>query len=253
MLKLEVNDLKMRKIVRQFPRQVARAGEITLDRTAYEVRDAVQAMMKKVFDRPTRWTLNSLRVQRTRNHNMKSAVWFKEPDRMGAHYLAPEIHGGTRKSKGFERALGGMPMMPSRHAKLNAYGNLPAGLIKQILSVVKNEGAGTTRRKPRDYVLLKKRTGNLPPGIYQRTKTGVGFGGKTKKQLPFGEFQKGRRKGRFASVVKARGLRPVLIMGKSRQVRYTPRLPFYAIGRDVVRHSFGPKFMRELLRQVAPR
>lgn len=265
-LKLTIDDKQMRKIVNQFPGQVRRAGEISLDRTAFEVRDAIKKLMGQVFDNPTRYTLNSLRVQRTKNHNMMAAVFFKEPDRMGKHYLVPQVDGGARRLKGFERALGNMPLMPSKHhPRLNRHGNLPYGWIVNVLSVLgraehvagfsSNITAGSKKRnrKPRDYVLLSKRHGKLPPGVYQRTQTGVGFGHKTKKTLPFGEYQKGRRRGRFASVIKARGLRPVLIRGKNRTVNYNPRLPFYSASREVVRHALPRHFLRELVRQTARR
>ena len=279
-LKLTVDDKMMRKIVNQFPNQVRRAGEISLDRTAFEVRDAIKKLMGQVFDNPTRYTLNSLRVQRTKSHNMMAAVFFKEPDRMGKHYLVPQVDGGARRLKGFERALGDMPFMPSKHhPRLNRHGNLPYGWIVNVLSVLgraehvagfsSNITAGSKKRnrKPRDYVHILEGRGQgvgrsrgggssgraLPPGVYKRTQTGVGFGHKTKKTLPFGEYQKGRRRGRFASVIKARGLRPVLIRGKSRTVNYHPRLPFYSASREVIRHALPRHFLRELVRQTARR
>ncbi len=264
MITLKIDDSKMQHLLRTFPRETARALEVSLDRTAFAIRKAIRQEMPQVFDRPTPYTLNSLRVTPTKNHNMRAEVWFKEPDRMTQHYLVPQVHGGPRKLKGFERALGGRAFLPARRGfKLDRYGNLPYGWIVQILSVLQRaeyvagymanltERSAKRNRRPRDYVWLKERHGKLPPGIYERFQTGVGFGAKTKKHLPFGVWQKGRRKGRFASVIRARGLRPVLIEGR-KNVHYRPRLPFYDIAMTVVEQRFNDIFSSELDRRLPP-
>ena len=242
---IRVDDAHVRQMMKVLPAQTMRAAEKAIDKTAFAVRAEVRAEMPKVFDRPTPYTLNSLRVETTRSHNMEAKVWFKEPDRMVQHYLVPQVEGGQRKLKGFERALDQTPFVPARVGpKLDRYGNLPYGRIVQILSVlgraeyVAGYAANITgrskkrNRKPRDYVQLKQRHGKLPPGIYERFQTSVGFGAKTKKSLPFGEHQRGRTKGRFSSAIRARGLRPILVEAKQMHVR--PRLPFYEIGARVV-------------------
>ena len=88
------------------PQLANRAAELALDATAKAIRDEVKTTMPRVFDRPTPYTLNSLQVTPTHNHNMTAMVWFKDPDRMGQHYLVPQVDGGPRKLKGFERGLG---------------------------------------------------------------------------------------------------------------------------------------------------
>lgn len=248
-------------MLKQYPAETGRALEKSIDQTAVEVKDALGQAMKQVFDRPAPYTLNSLRVERTRNHNMRARVWFKEPDRMGQHYLVPQVEGGERKLKGFERALGGRAYMPSKAAKLDRYGNLPYGMIVQILSVLSlaehvagyssnlTERSKKGNRKSRDYVLLRQPQGKLPAGVYQRVQTGAGFGAKTKKTLQFGEWQKGRTQGRFSSVIRARGLRPVLIQGKKSQ-NYQPLLPFYEIAEKVINMRLKPTFAIELSRRL---
>jgi len=234
-------------------KQIRRSLEIAIDKTADLTRDAIKAYMPKVFDRPTPYTLNSLKVEHTKNHNLTAAVWFKEPDRMGEHYLVPQVEGGKRKLKGFERALGGNPFVPSsRNQKLDRYGNLPYGLIVQMLSVLGRaeylsgysanitERSKKRNRRPRDYVFLPRGAGKLPPGVYRRVQTGAGFGYKTKKFLPFGEWQKGRTRGRFSSVVYAKGLQSVVVQGKTLQVQ--PRLPFYQIANKTISVNFNKQF-----------
>jgi len=262
MITIKIDGIQeVQAMLKQYPVQASRALEIAIDKTAMEIKDAVRQAIPQVFDRPTPYTLNSLRVEKTRNHNMKAAVWFIEPKRMADHYLIPQVEGGTRKLKGFERALGANSFIPSKHAKLDRYGNLPYGVIVQMLSVlgraeyVAGYQANITARskkrnsKPRDYVALPMGAGKLPPGIYQRVQTGVGFGAKTKKTLQFGEFQKGRSKGRFSSVIRARGLRPVVIHGRKTPT-YRKRLPFYEIGQKVVDARLVSTFRAELSRRM---
>jgi hypothetical protein len=255
---------EVQAMLKKFPAQASRAAEIAIDKTAREVKAAIKQVLPQVFANPVPWTRNSLMVTSTKNHNMQAMVWFKEPERKGrsmtTHYLLPQVEGGQRKLKGFELAMGNKTFVPGSAAKLDRYGNISVGQIKQILSVLGRAefAAGaqaniTARskkinRKPRDYVYLPHGSGKLPPGVYERYQTGVGFGAKTKRTLPFGEYQKGRSRGRFASVIRARGLRPVLIQTKA--PRYSKRLPFYEIANKVIDMRLVATFQAELSRRT---
>lgn len=241
------------ELARRYPKQANRAMEKALDKTAYAIRDGLKAVLPVVFDRPTRWTMNAFQVTPTQNHNGIASVWFKDPA-AGRHYLLPEVEGGKRKLKGFERALGGQYFQPGRGAALDAYGNLSSGKIRQILSVLgraeqtagymanKTARSEKLNRAPRDYVRLKLgNRGGLPPGVYERFKTGVGFSAKTKKTMPFGVYQKGRTRGRFTSVVRAKGLKAILI--ETRSPNYAVRLPFGKIGQAVVDRALRNTFL----------
>lgn len=255
-------------LLKQYPVQATRALEIAVDKMAAEVKDAIKPEIQRVFDRPVPWTINSLKVTPSKNHNMQAIVWFKEPERKGRsmtqHYLIPQVEGGVGPLKGFERALDGRRFVPGKAARLDRYGNISVGQIKQILSVLgrADYAAGSTsniterskkrNRKPRDYVWLKNGHGKLPPGIYERYQTKAGFGAKTKKSLPFGEYQKGRQRGRFASVIRARGLRPVLIQMKGTP-SYRQRLPFYEIAKKVIDVRLPVLFASEFSRRLGSR
>lgn len=166
--------------MKAIPRQANRAAEVALDNTAKDIKKAEVAEMKRVFDSPTRWTLNSLKMTPTINHNMQAVVWFKDPDRMGQHYLVPQVEGGPRKFKGFEQAFGNRMFVPGQAARMTKAGNVSPGQIRQILSVLGRAertagySANVTKRsssrnkKQRDYVYISKRHGKLYPGIYQR-------------------------------------------------------------------------------------
>lgn len=261
MFSVKIDSKAVQDMIKALPKEAGRAAEIALDKTAFDIKAAEVAKMKQVFDSPTRFTLNSLKVTRTRNHNMQASVWFKEPDRMGQHYLVPQVEGGPRKYKGFERGFGDTMFIPGQFARRTKAGNMSPAQIRQIMSVLgkAERTAGysanlTARsakrnRKDRDYVYIRRRHGRLLPGIYERFQTGVGFGYKTKRSLPFGVYQKGRRRGRFASVVRARGLKPIMLVGRQRKP-YKPRLPFYEVAQDTFDERFYIHFYRELDKQL---
>jgi len=247
----------VRTMLAAAPKQASRAAEIALDFTAKAIRDDLKKEMRTVFDRPTPFTLNSLQVTPTRGHNMQASVWFKEPARMGQHYLVPQVEGGARKLKGFERGVDLGELIPTRiGAKLDRYGNISAGQIKQIMSVLgkaetsagymANITARSRKRntKERDYVVIDgQQRGRLPLGVYQRVQSGVGFGAKTKRTFldRSKSYQKGRTRGRFASVIRARGLKPILLEGHTGHA-VKPLLDFYGVAHRTFGQVFEPKF-----------
>lgn len=270
-IRVDIDDSDVRKMIAALPKTAGRAAEMALDRTAREIRNEIRDTMRTVFKGPVPYTLNSLQITPTRNHNMEASVWFKDPDRMGQHYLVPQVEGGARKLKGFERAIAGrygvkMEMVPGVGAKIDRYGNVSAGQIKQIMSVLKvaqqyaGYDADITKRsaskgKERDYVLIPKKRGKLLPGVYQRVARGSSsirgryssIDGRIKGRAGGAyAWQVGKRK----LVTRARGLKPILVRGKTGdQVR--PRLDFYGIAERVYSQRFTELFyakFQQLLR-----
>ncbi len=250
MLNLTIKDEGVKKLLESLPKTAHRAAELALDQTARDIKEAEYDEMRRVFDNPVPYTLKSLQMTPTMNHVLQASVWFKDPDRMTQHYLVPQVEGGVRKLKGFERALGRGEYIPGKGARMTKYGNVSPGQIRQFLSVLgkAERTAGYSaniskrskrrNRKQRDFVLLPDGSsrGALPPGIYQRVKTARGFGAKKRRNLPFGEWQKGKR----SEAVRARGLRPIMVEGKEAPV--TPRLDFYGIAGHVFDGRFSSLF-----------
>ncbi len=199
--------------------------------TAYALTKAMQdaqaveyAKMQAVFDRPTRYTLNSLYVVRAEKHNLRAELRFKEGfgGTPAWKYLGPQVRGGGRRHKGFERALmsagilkGGEYVVPGSGVKLDGHGNIPGGVITRILSALganRDPSQNTTRRPKRsnrkrnlDYFVL--RGTKAPDGVYLRV-------------------------GRTAS--------PILIFVKA--PAYSPRFPYYQTGRQVIPPAFRRHF-----------
>ena len=188
---LKYSLIAMRK---EFPYAVAR----TLSKVAVLAREGEYKEMKKVFDRPTPYTLKSLYTKSAKMDDLTSAIWLKGKMEAGKgtpaiYYLAPQIFGGARSLKRHESALrriGILPpdlyCVPGKGADLDAYGNMKSAQIVKILSYFqafsevgyraniteqrkKKMAKGTKKKLGVTYFAIRKRRGKLAPGIYQRT------------------------------------------------------------------------------------
>ena len=149
-------------------RQMPFATKNTLNRLATKIIDAEQDEMQTVFDKPKRWTLNSLTVRQYATKQQLSAiVGFKEStahNRSASRYLTAQIQGGRRRTKAVEHYFVRHGLMPSGYriipvdVRLDSYGNITLAMFRKIVSGVQ---AGT------HFVLLKPH-GRLPAGLYQR-------------------------------------------------------------------------------------
>ena len=192
---------RLHRDLRRMQGNLAYAAAQTANHLALAVRDAERREMERVFDRPTRWTLNSTRITYARKSRPIARVWLKDEAFKGTpatRYLAPQIFGGERSIKRFERALqhaGILPTgwlaVPGEAADLDAYGNMSRGQIVKILSWMGAFGeqgyrANITqegRRRRERYSARKRgvgyfavtplrpdpRTAHLTPGVYKRT------------------------------------------------------------------------------------
>jgi len=133
----------LRKLANQ-QKQVAFATAVALTKTAKQIEAAEYKEMRDVFDRPTPYTMNSLYVRTATKSNLKATVMVKDntfKNRNPEQYLSPQIKGGARNLKAFERALRGVGVLPNGYyavpgsaAKLDAYGNMSRGQIVQLIS-----------------------------------------------------------------------------------------------------------------------
>lgn len=178
-----------------------------LTRTAVQVRDAVQAEMPRVLDRPTPYTLRQLRYVSARADRLAAAVGFNVvnvTDAAGAtiafrdlgpgetpaaKYLQPNIEGGSRRLKRFEialKAIGALPAgwfaVPGRGASIDAYGGVSRGQIVQVLSQLRVQlvagsqrnmaagarGIAAQRKAGGRFFVIRPGDGKGQPGVYQR-------------------------------------------------------------------------------------
>jgi len=166
-----------------------------LNDAAIDARDAERLKIAQVFDRPTRFTINSpvfpKHLKATKEHLVATVGMLRDEAAGGtppASYLSPQVQGGPRRLKPFERRLreagilrAGEFAVPARGVRLNAYGNISGAMLAQILSQLRaysevgflaNETKGSRKRagarRQARYFVPRTEGGRLPRGVYER-------------------------------------------------------------------------------------
>jgi hypothetical protein len=173
-------------------RQLPFATMLALNETVKGGRLAVQKEMDRVFDRPTPYAKRGVVYEAAEKDRLEAKVVIYGSNTSGglpaAAFLGPQIVGGKRSLKSFERQLqqrglmdSGMVAVPAKQTKLDRYGNVSSGLLNRMMADLQIDyrGAGATRarsdaslkrnknyRKARFFVPPKG--SKLFPGIYQR-------------------------------------------------------------------------------------
>lgn len=201
-MRIDVDTKAARALILGLARDLDERTADAINRTAHGARKALVEEMRRVFDRPTDWTLNSVRIQAASRTRLQAFVWLK--DEMSStkagipatKFLRAEIDGGARRIKRFELALqshGYMPegwvAVPGKFARLDAWGHISVGQIIQILSQLrvrmvsgsdrgksfdKKRAAKSMDRQGGQIFALPKGRGKLLPGIYQRRDFAMG-------------------------------------------------------------------------------
>lgn len=233
--------------VRAEQRAVSFAVVKALTRTGVSVKAEIRQEMRRVFERPTPYTLNSTFLKPATKADPTARVWIKD-DRAGSgttpeKFLGPEITGGKRSRRASERNLErllvlptGWYIVPGSEAKRDQFGNWSVGELKQVLSwfkaaemtsgysanlTPKRRAAlkkGTKRRRGFEYFAVRpedKAAAWLRPGIYRKTK--FAFGG---------------------------AIEPIAIFVES--VSYKPRLDFFGVAERVGQREFPQQLRRAL-------
>ncbi len=173
-------------------RHLPYAMMLALNETAKGGRLAVQKEMDRVFDRPTPYAKRGVVYDRATKDRLTAAVVVTGDRTKGAlpatAFLGPQIHGGQRTHKAFERQLVDRGLMersevavPAARTPVDRYGNMTQGFLNRVMADLQIDyrGAGATRvrsaaslkrnqnyRKARYFV--PKRAGHLFPGVWQR-------------------------------------------------------------------------------------
>ena len=224
-------------------KQIPFAAALTLTRTAQGMRKEQQRTMRRVFDKPVRFTVGdadkggSLAVKPANKKEVpvESRVFFTEFAAKGTpayKYLTPQIFGGQRRQKRHELMLSqkfGQKIYttPGADAPLLRNGNISGGQYTRILAAVEalealkvkdegwsgNSSKRSRRRNPgvRGYYIARK--GGKAIGVRQRKR-----GGESKKILNFVD----------------------------RSPTYKPRYPFYKVGRAYVKKHLATNFRKSL-------
>lgn len=199
------------------------AKSLTL--TAKDVQAELKKQLPQVFDRPNRWTMNSLFMKPATKSKLSAMVGLKDGGEgkskgtPAVKYLLPEIQGGDRRFKRFEKAFEaigvlpkGMMMVPGKAAKMDSSGNMKKSHIVEILKHLRGVSVavgGQAKAVPK-YFVVREGARNLAPGVWRT-------------------FDGDRHK-----------IKPVLLFVKTS--RYAKRWKFYEAAKRVALDRFGIRF-----------
>jgi hypothetical protein len=234
MIEIKVLDFKkLQQELKNMQKDIPFAMAYTLTQMGQAAKAATAKEIKRVFDRPKKWTVESTYLKPATKNNLRAIIWIKEGS---LNSLAHHVTGGQRPAKEYEKRLRSIGILrgsnqytvPSTRLKLDNHGNLSRGKINKILSSVgaqRDSLTNTTRRsisrnksQNNYFVVSGQRRSGTPSGIYET---------------------KGRGENRR--------LLPVLLFVKS--ARYKTRYRFYEVAEDAA-HDAMPKAINKALDSV---
>lgn len=166
----------VRKQFAGLEKQVNFAASKALNDVARKVQQAMPSGLKSQLDRPTPFTASAkaTRIIPAKRDNLAAEVVFKD---VQAGYLKWQVEGGVRSPA--RKAL----KLPTA-INLNEYGNVPRGIISQLISVARKESKMAKRTSRRIKVSNKLELfygdpadlggHRFPPGIYKIVQRGAG-------------------------------------------------------------------------------
>lgn len=224
---------ELRRALAHKAEQIPFATALALTRLAQRVKQGELDVMERRFERPTRFTMNSLFVKPAKKSDSQptATAWFRDFAPKGTPagtYLQPQVHGGRRNKKRFEKALihvGAMRpdewALPGAGARRDVYGNVARGQVTQVLSALRAFGqqgytanATNSRRSRRKGNARKYFAGEVggERGVWQRINSA------------FGE-----------------GVKPIFLFS-SDDPGYRPRLPMTKIAENIIKANYSREF-----------
>ncbi len=221
-----------------------------LTKTAQDIKAVELDVMRSVFDRPTRFTLNALFVKPATKTDLTAVVEFKEG--FGSvpawRYLGPQVAGGARSTKSGERRLVEAGIMrsnevivPGQGIKRDAYGNVTGSTMNRILSDLgarADKAQNTTTQS-------RKRNAGRNRGRYIVLRPGGVQG--------WPRSDRDVHPGIYHQAANGRGIIPMLMFVQ--HPRYQKRFPFYEVAQRVadarLMHHLGIAWQRYVAKRAA--
>lgn len=236
MLEINIDTRAILAALDAAPGQLRYATSQAINKTAWDVRDALKKEMPVAFNQdgkpPTPFTVNSLKVLTSKTSDLTVDINFK--GKPSDHYLRPEVFGGNRPMKMFEKRIGSY-LIPGKEAPLDRYGNVTGGQIMRMLSVLgmarmgQNQTVASGKRKMRTLAGVKEFV-VIDGNVYERVpEKGKAISAKARKGLKPGVYQKGAD----GSAVKASGLKLWFFKAKKAPT-YQPRFKFNEVSKRVI-------------------
>ena len=218
--------------------QIPFATAQALNAIARDVRDANKRAMPKIFDRPTPFTMNSIRIIPATKVKPWASVFIMD---RAAEYLEPYERGGLHKLPGKGKTW----LNPKDYSLLNQYGNFAKGKLRSLQGIrTSNLGAASSNSLVR---LLGRILGGLGVKVQTRTKKGqqVFIGTIKTKKGPVGGVWRRTDKGGKSG----RGLKLLIRFGDPIPVRQ--RLNFAERSKQVATRMSYMRFIQAINKAVA--
>lgn len=204
----------------QFPYAIANA----LNDLAMDVQKAEKASLPKTFDRPTPFTMNSIRIIPARKNQWWARVFVMD---IAAQYLFPYEVQGPHKLIG----KGITWLNPKDKSLLNQYGNFPQYTLERLVGTKNVSSVGQGARGRRAKVFAGK------PQFFIGEVT-------TEKGKVGGVWQRVAKGGK-----KGRGLKLLIRFGDPHPARQ--HLDFVKRAETIVQQNFNKRFGAALARAIA--
>lgn len=210
--------------------------------TVQKAQQSIIAAMPRAFaGGASRYTLGATRIEPATVDKLSARVAVKDQPTGGGNvaenFLLPQVFGGPRREKRFERALrfagllrAGERAVPGDKAALDAQGNLQIGALRTLLNTV----AGLKR-------------GDEPARGSKRSRNS-----RTRKDVFVGQPNGGGPVGIYKRTARRAGLQPLVIFVQ-RAPTYAPRLPFEQIAQQATQREFPATFLRLLRAETRAR
>lgn len=251
MVRISIQSDECRAMLQSLSREkMPSAISNALNDTAMGLKAFLIEMMQRKIHNPMPSTLRGIFVKKATRQEFTASAHYYQAYRNADEYMMPLIEGGGRAKKPSEQRLGNFTIPASRANPniMNAYGNIKGGLVSQMLSKLDEDAPVSNNRRRRgaaqkEYIKIKNANGKLHAGVYMRFITSSGFTRNTTRNMPQGRtFQRGRTRGNYSSVVRARGLLPFVLFVN--QPVYPDFLPFFEQGAEYVNTNFPLNFER---------
>lgn len=198
-------------------KQIRFAAAVALTNTAKAVKAALPAVMNRELDRPTPFTTRGIFVTPAKKDSLTAVVGFMDRQ---ASYLKYQIAGGTRQPGPRGIKLPG-------NITLNAFGNIPRGMIDKLKAAAK-DGKLSSAISKRIGAAGNRRKGAAPVRLFYGKPTGRGW-----EKAPMGIYR--RIPGKPGKLV------PVILF-EDTPAKYRPRFYLQRAGETVVRREWDKQF-----------
>lgn len=164
-IKIDTNFAQVERQFSHMKKQVRFAAAVALTRTGKDLQAAIPQQLERDLDRPTDFTKRGTFVLPARRDTLEATVGFKDRQ---ARYMALQIGGGRRQAGEAGIKLPG-------NIQLNAFGNVPRGLIGQLKAAAQDGTLGNAVARRLGASAKDRRKGAAPIQLFYGQPVGKGW------------------------------------------------------------------------------